>query len=122
MRVGMYVAVADMQRALAFYRALFRVDPSFESDRYSAFEVNGTRFGLFNRACYAHPLVIGNNCIPNIEVDDVDAEYVRVRPLVATITDGVQTAGPYRLFMLADPEGNVLEFFSGPSPLAPLDR
>jgi len=109
----MYVAVTDMARAVAFYRHVFRLEPIRESDRYTAFAVGGVVFGLFNAAFYAQPLTLGNNCIPNVRVDDLDAEYERIKPLASKITDGIQHAGPFRLFMFADPDGNVLEFFGG---------
>ncbi len=67
------------------------------------------RYG--DAAFYSHPLVVGNNCIPNVHVRDIDAEYERMKPLASKITDGVQNVGPFRLFMFADPDGNVLEFY-----------
>ena len=111
MKLELYVAVTDMDRAIAFYRQIFRAEPMQHSERYSAFDVGGTRFGLFNAAFYSHPLVVGNNCIPNLQVADIDAEYDRIKPLASKITDGVQDVGPFRLFMIADPDGNVLEFY-----------
>ena len=113
MQLGLYVAVNDMERAVAFYRAVFGVEPIQQTDRYSAFSIGGVPFGLFDGGSYAHPLAVGNNCVPNVQVDDIDAEYARIRPLASKITDGIQQAGPFRLFMFADPDGNVLEFFSG---------
>jgi predicted enzyme related to lactoylglutathione lyase len=111
MRLELYIAVTDMNRALAFYRELFGREPVQNSDRYSAFDVGGVRFGLLSASAYAHPLVVGNNCMPNIQVEDVDAERERVRRIASTITE-VQAVGPFRLFMFADPDGNVLECYS----------
>ena len=112
MKLEVYVAVTDMNRALAFYRQVLRADPIQQSERYSAFDIGGTRFGLFNAAFYSHPLVVGNNCVPNVHVSAIDAEYERIKPLASKITDAVQNVGPFRLFMFADPDGNVIEFYS----------
>jgi len=101
MQLGLYVAVNDMERAVAFYRAVFGVEPIQQTDRYSAFSIGGVPFGLFDGGSYAHPLAVGNNCVPNVQVDDIDAEYARIRPLASKITDGIQQAGPFRLFMFA---------------------
>ena len=117
MKLELYVAVTDMNRAVTFYRQVFRAEPILRSDRYSAFDVEGTRFGLFNAAFYGHPLVVGNNCVPNLQVSDIDAEFERIKPLAAKITDGVQAAGPFRLFMFVDPDGNVLEFYGVDQPM-----
>ncbi len=110
MKLKLYVAVTDMDRAVAFYRQVFRGEPIQRSDRYSAFDVGGTRFGLFNSAFYSYPLVVGNNCIPNVQVTEIDAERERIGPLASRITD-VQDVGPFRLFMFADPDGNFIEFY-----------
>ncbi len=111
MTLELYVAVTDIHRAVAFYTQVFGAAPIQRSERYSAFDIAGTRFGLFNAAFYSHPRTVGNNCIPNLRLANIDAEYERIKPLVSKITNGVQDAGPFRLFMFADPDGNVLEFY-----------
>ncbi len=111
MTLELYVAVTDMNRAVAFYTQVFGAAPIQRSERYSAFDIAGTRFGLFNAAFYSHPLTVGNNCIPNLRVTNIEAEFERIKPLASKITDAVQNAGPFRLFMFADPDGNVLEFY-----------
>ncbi len=110
MKLELYVAVSDMSQAIAFYRQVFQGEPMQRSDPYSAFDVGGVRFGLFNSAFYSYPLVVGNNCIPNVQVTEIDAEHERIRPLASKITE-VQDLGPLRLFVFADPGGNGIEFY-----------
>ena len=111
MKLNLYVAVTDMERAVGFYRAVFQMEPVQQSDRFSAFQHGDAQFGLMNKAAYSYPLTVGNNCVPDFGVANIDAEHVRIKALASTITE-IITVGPFRLFMFVDTEGNVLEFHS----------
>ena len=112
MKLNLYIAVTDMERAVEFYRAVFQTDPMQKSDRFSAFQLGDGFFGLMNKTAYAFPLEMGNNCIPNFEVSDIEAEYNRIKPIASKITDAIMLVGPFRLFQFTDTEGNVLEFYT----------
>lgn len=114
MKLNVYVAVTDMERAVVFYRAVFEREPVLHSDRFSAFQVGDAQFGLMNKSAYAHPLTVGNSCVPDFEVSDIDAEHDRITPIAARITE-IIPVGPFRLFMFTDADGNVLEFHSQPA-------
>ena len=109
MKLNLYVAVTDMERAVAFYRAVFQKEPVLQSDRFSAFQLGDAQFGLMNKTSYSYPLTVGNNCVPDFEVASIDAEHSRIKTVTSTITE-IIPVGPFRLFMFVDTEGNVVEF------------
>lgn len=109
---ALYVGVTDMDRAVEFYRDVFNREPIQLEDRFSMFDVGGTGFGLFAAAVDGEELVFGNNCVPNIEVDDIDAEYERLAALVPRIDETIRTAGRYRYFQFTDTEGNLVELYA----------
>jgi len=111
MKLNVYVAVTDMPRAVQFYRTIFQSEPTLVSDRFSAFRIGDAQFGLMHKTAYAYPLTVGNNCIPDFEVANIEAEHQRITLLASTITN-ILPVGPFRLFMFADPDGNVIEVHS----------
>ena len=113
MQFGMYVAVSDLNVSKAFYMGLFSTEPYAQTDTFVGFGLAGGRFGLLKEEMYSAPLVRGNNAVLNIMVDDIESEYIRVKDLnPSLIQDEIASAGPMRLFMFKDPDGNVVEFFS----------
>lgn len=113
MEIGLYVAVGDLKRSKKFYSKVFAKDPDIESPNFVGFEISGGRFGLFLESAYAFPLERGNSTVPNIKVDDIEAEHARIKALQPSkMQDDIVSVGPTQLFMFADPDGNVIEFFS----------
>lgn len=113
MELGMYVAVEELDRSRQFYSSLFGVDPYIENDNFIGFEMGGGRFGIMKSEAYAFPMNRGNNVIPNIRVSDIDLEFARVIDLKPSmIQEAVTDLGAMKLFMFADPDGNVIEFHS----------
>jgi predicted enzyme related to lactoylglutathione lyase len=104
----MYVAVADMTRAVEFYSKLFRKSPSASSAHYTEFELNAMKFGVLNQSQYAHPLVRGNSCVPTFEVTSIEFEHARMQRLSEKVGE-IRAVGDYTLFEFTDPDGNVLE-------------
>jgi predicted enzyme related to lactoylglutathione lyase len=110
---SVYVGVEESDRALAFYRELFETEPSQVDERYSAFEFEGVDFGLYNAGYDGGDLEFGTNCVPNFEVEDVEAAYDRIEPLApALVHDDIFEVGEYRTFQFLDTEGNRIEVFS----------
>lgn len=113
-RLDMYVCVSDMDRAADFYRGLFQSEPSLVTPTYTGFQLNGALFGLLSQEVYGsdQPVVRGNSTMVNVLVEDIDAEFDRVRALKPrNMTDSVRSIGPYRMFIAADPDGNLIEFY-----------
>jgi len=110
---SVYVGVEDMERALDFYRELFGMEPAEADERFSTFAFDGADFGLYRAGHDGFELDFGNSCVPNFEVDDVDAAYDRIaRFAPEMVHDEVVAFGDYRTFHVVDTEGNELEVFS----------
>ncbi|WP_435344747.1 VOC family protein [Haloarchaeobius sp. HRN-SO-5] len=110
---SVYVGVEDMERALDFYRELFDVEPKQETERFSTFAFDTGDFGLYNAGYDGYDVEFGNNCVPNFEVDDVEAAYRRVEELAPEMVhEDVLEFGEYRTFHFLDTEGNEIEVFS----------
>lgn len=111
MKVNLYVVVRDMAQATRFYTEVFQQQPAVVTPAYTGFNVNGTLYGLFD-ARYMPPISSGGNVVPNILVEDIDEEYERLKTLLPTFQSEIRENGPYRLFLLADPDGNMIEFYA----------
>jgi len=109
---SVYVGVEDMDRALEFYGELFGVEPAQAEERFSTFEFEGADFGLYNAGYDGYEFDVGDNCVPNFEVEDVDAARDRVEGLASEVDDEVLEFGDYRTFQFEDTEGNTIEVFS----------
>lgn len=109
---ALYIGVADMSRALTFYQSIFRQEPIRVEERFSMFDVGGTYFGLFYAAFDGEDLIFGNNCVPNIEVDDIDAEYRRIGGVAPYVDPDIRRVGAYRYFQFKDLDGNLVELYS----------
>lgn len=108
-----YVTVEDMDRALAFYRELFGVDPAQVDERFSTFAFDGVDFGLYHAGSDGHEADFGDNCVPNFEVDDAAAARERLADGPAEVLhDGLVEIDDYRCFHARDTEGNRIEVFS----------
>lgn len=136
MRLGTtYICVQDMEKSLAFYKSLLQMEPvERNGDRWATFacgNCHNRRFdeklletepsGHFNRA-YLEDFrreegpKINNQVIFNFAVEDLAAEYDRVRSLqIGEVSElmYVNVHMPYWYFNLRDPDGNILEI-TGP--------
>ena len=110
-RFGLYIRVANLDRARAFYERVLGQQPYVANDRLVGFDVAG---GLL--ALYAKPeeeVTRGRNVVPYIRVRSAEVEFARLRQLdVQLLDEQVVVEGPLKLFRFADPDGNVLELFS----------
>lgn len=111
-RFGVYVRVADLERAHAFYERVLGKKPYVSNDRLVGFDVSGALLALF-REGDDEQLARGRNVVPYIRVQSADAEFARLKLLgVALLDRQVVVEGPIKLFRFTDPDGNVLEIFS----------
>lgn len=115
-RFGVYVVVADLDRARAFYETLFGEPPYVTTPALVGFDVEGGLYALVAARVYRPNVRRGDNAIPYLRVRDIDAEFERVRQIAPNMLDqAVVAEGPIRLFRFTDPDGNMIEFFSLPA-------
>lgn len=103
----------DVDRTLSFYRRPFGADPDQVHARFSTFAFDGVDFALYRAAADGHEAAFGDNCVPNFEVDDVEAARERLADGPAELLhDGLVEIDDYRCFHARDTEGNRIEVFS----------
>ncbi len=107
-RLDVYVAVDNLERATEFYRMVFGDGPVGRTPNYVGFEFGGGRFGLLAKDGYSVPVQRGNSAIPTLMVPNVEAEHARLKAVASTVTE-LTTVGNIRMFMFMDPDGNVIE-------------
>lgn len=107
--------VEGLSRSVAFYRDVIGLRVRIEGDGYVEFEMENTKFSLFERSKL--PELIGREggnppCGEiGFLIDDVDAEAGRLRRLgVEILTGPVDRPWRERTLHIADPDGNIIEF------------
>jgi lactoylglutathione lyase len=136
-----------MEKSLAFYTAFFDAQPDrFCPGRFVVFTAGNTKLSLynpkydeklvqsgkdlsghFNDAYLANrerAIAYGNNVVLNIGVDDLAAEYARVKALgIGEMTElmYINIAAPYWCFWLFDPDGNQIEVTGAYEPETVMD-
>jgi lactoylglutathione lyase len=108
--------VADLDRAVAFYRDALGLEHRFTRNGYAEFATGATRFGLFERARLID--LLGRAVDPPrgpagevlFLVEDVDAEAERLRAAGVEVLRGPEDRPwGHRTLHLLDPDGNVVE-------------
>lgn len=69
---SLYLCVKDMDRAIRFYEDFFEQAVMTKDRVYSIFDINGFRLGLFAYEEVQEPHSYGTNCLPSIEVENLD--------------------------------------------------
>lgn len=107
--------VESLRRSVAFYRDVIGLRVRIEGDGYVEFDMENTKFSLFERSKL--PELIGREgggppCGEiGFLIDDVDAEAERLRGLgVEILTGPVDRPWRERTLHIADPDGNIIEF------------
>jgi predicted enzyme related to lactoylglutathione lyase len=104
---SLYLCVKDMDRAIQFYEELFE-QPVMTKDRvYSIFDINGFRLGLFAYEEVQEPHSYGTNCLPSIEVENLDI-LEKVLKKVPVVFQLIQIKDNW-VAEFEDSEGNRLE-------------
>ncbi len=107
-----YLAVKDMDRAVAFYEKLLgmKVSNRFR-DRWADFECEGFYLGLWNPSFDGEEVETGNNVILVLKTDDIEEEWERISAIARDISPifEVNFIQKYRYFRFMDSEGNILE-------------
>lgn len=69
---SLYLCVKDMERALRFYEDFFEKEVTIKNEIYSVFDINGFRLGLFAFEKMNEMHNLGSNCLPSVEVENLD--------------------------------------------------
>ena len=130
-----YINVTDMNRSLDFYKKLLECEPVGKNlDRWATFEC-ASSISLYNRK-YDENLIRSpenhgafnfsyiamlsrkesekknNVMVLNFMVEDLDAEYKRIKELNIGDVSEIMYIGvnvPYWYFTVTDPDGNIIE-------------
>ncbi|MEE4199224.1 VOC family protein [Erythrobacter sp.] len=116
-RMGTYVVAEDLAISEDFYRRLFATEPEFASPVFVSFDVAGGQFAIASKAVFAPGASQGDNSVPYMRVNDIDAMFAHVLEIApeSLVSEEVLREGPIALFKLRDPDGNMIEFYSLPS-------
>jgi lactoylglutathione lyase len=107
--------VESLRRSLTFYRDVIGLDVRIEGDGYVEFEMDNTKFSLFERSRLPGLICREGGNPPCSEIgfliEDVDSEAERLRGLGVEILSGpVDRPWHERTLHIADPDGNIIEF------------
>lgn len=106
---SLYICVDDMERAINFYEQLFEQKAIVRDEIYSVFDINGFRYGLFNYKKMNEKHTYGNNCLPSIEVSDLNKFIEKLKMLGSKIVFPITEIGSNYVLEFVDSEGNSLE-------------
>ncbi len=103
--------VPDLEKAKAWYAALFQVQPYFDEPFYVGFDIGGFELGLQPDT----PSAIGDNVMVYWGVTDISAEYNRCLELGATKHEEPNgVGGEIEVASVIDPWGNVIGLICNP--------
>jgi len=107
--------VDSLSRSVAFYRDVIGLRVRIEGDGYVEFDMENTKFSLFERSKLPELIGRAGGNPPSGEIgfliEDVDAEAERLRGLgVEILTGPVDRPWRERTLHIADPDGNIIEF------------
>lgn len=106
---SLYVCVKDMNRAIEFYERLLGQEVTERDEIYSVFDINGFRYGLFAHEKMKEEKFWGNNCLPSLEVDDIDLIQKKLKELNCPIVFPLTVIGWNEVLEFKDSEGNCVE-------------
>ena len=107
--------VESLSRSVAFYRDVIGLAVRIEGDGYVEFELENTKFSLFERSKLLELIGREGGTPPCGEIgfliENVDGEAERLRGLgVEILTGPVDRPWRERTLHIADPDGNIVEF------------
>lgn len=104
---SLYLCVDDMDRAIAFYEDLLERIVTVHDDIYSVFDINGFRLGLFAYQKMKEQHFFGSNCLPSLEVNNIDVLKNKLSKL--KIVFPLTQIGVNWVAEFEDSEGNHIE-------------
>ncbi|BCN32637.1 VOC family protein [Anaeromicropila herbilytica] len=106
---SLYICVKDMDRAIDFYERLLDQKVTERSEIYSVFDIQGFRYGLFANDKMNEPKRWGNNCLPSLEVNDMERLLKKLEELHCDIVFPLTVIGDNKVLEFTDSEGNDIE-------------
>lgn len=106
---SLYICVKDMDRAVKFYENLLGFPVTEYDEVYSIFDINGFRYGLFANDKKNEYHVYGNNCLPSLEVDDMEGLKGKLSLLKCPIVFPLTKIRNNWVLEFVDSEGNHIE-------------
>lgn len=104
---SMYLCVKDMKRAILFYETFLEKKVLIQDDVYSVFDIDGFRLGLFAYEKMGESHVFGSNCLPSLEVENLDILKEKTKDL--EICFPLTQIGKNWVLEFVDSEGNHIE-------------
>ena len=104
---SLYLCVKDMDRAITFYEKFFEKPVTVRDSVYSVFDINGFRLGLFAFDIMKEKHTYGNNCLPSINVDNIEILHQKLNGL--KIVFPLKSIGENWVSEFEDSEGNHIE-------------
>ncbi len=111
---SLYLCIFNMERAIRFYERFFEQPVTVKDDIYSVFDINGFRLGLFAFEKMNEPHIFGNNCLPSVEVENIEVLQEKLKGL-SVIFPVTQIGGNW-VSEFEDSEGNHIELTAPVSP------
>ena len=109
--VAHYITVSNMKASLDLYAQVFQQQPDHVDDRYSWFEIEGFAFGLLSSDFESREVIYGNAAAMCFLVEDIEAEYARLKNIVPKIDDELLELPTVRIFQFNDLDGNLIKVF-----------
>lgn len=108
-----WVCVADLDKALKFYVQTLGFKQLFVSQEHGWAELEGEegegRIGLATKSS-GGPISPGNNGVPTLNVDNIEAETAELKQKGAKMVGELQEVpGHVKMQLLVDPDGNHLQ-------------
>ena len=104
---SLYLCVTDMDRAIDFYENFLERPVLKRDEVYSVFEADGFRLGLFAFQKAGEEHIFGSNCLPSIEVEDL--ETLRQKLSGLPVCFPLSRIGSNWVAEFVDSEGNHIE-------------
>lgn len=104
---SLYLCVEGMERAIRFYENFFEQTVTERDDIYSVFDINGFRLGLFAYRKMNEEHTRGSNCLPSINVENIDILKQKISNLELCFP--LTKIGKNWVVEFIDSEGNHIE-------------
>jgi len=108
---AIYLSVENMERAIKFYEDIFEVKVSSSNEKMSSFDFDNISLLLFNPSIDGENTSIGNNIVPNIEVENISKILEFIKSRNCEIIMPLTKIDKYLIFQIEDTEKNIIEIY-----------